>query len=137
MVKQIRLIIAEGVNDCPKAFGGLYWPIYQDGEYIDENDGRDYMLGYDSNKKEQEQLINNILKALGQEATDDNIRNVKAAGIGALTEFGRVVHSEMEALMMCARNNISARGCDMYVTPFPATIVLSISSQQVLKKLFI
>ena len=25
-------IIAEGVNDCPKAFGGLYWPIVDKGE---------------------------------------------------------------------------------------------------------
>lgn len=112
-------IIAEGVNDCPKAFGGLYWPIYHEGKYLDEENGRDYMLGYDSNKMEQEELANNILKALGQEETKENVQKVKTAGIGSLTEFGRVVHSEMEALLMCARNNISTRGCDMYVTTFP------------------
>lgn len=112
-------IIAEGVNDCPKASGGLYWPKYKDGKYVDEDDGRDYMLGYDSNKIEQTKLISNILHALDIEDNKENARKVKAAGIGTLTEYGRVVHSEMEALLMCARNNISSKGCDMYVTTFP------------------
>lgn len=112
-------ILAEGVNDCPKAFGGLYWPIYQNGEYTDIKNGRDYTLGYDSNKIEQINIIENILKALDIELTEDNKNKVKAAGIGTLTEYGRVVHSEMEALLMCSRNNISTRGCNMYVTTFP------------------
>lgn len=112
-------IIAEGVNDCPKAFGGLYWPIHQKGKVVDEKDGRDYMLGYDSNKREQKKIISKIIKNLGLEETDENYKKVKAAGIGTLTEYGRVVHSEMEALMMCARNHVSTRGCDMFVTTFP------------------
>lgn len=112
-------IIAEGVNDCPKAFGGLYWPIYQKGKVIDEKDGRDYTLGYDSNKREQKKIISKILTNLGLEENAENYKKIKAAGIGTLTEYGRVVHSEMEALMMCARNNVSARGCEMFVTTFP------------------
>ncbi len=112
-------IIAEGVNDCPRAFGGLYWPIYQKGKVIDEADGRDYMLGYDSNKIEQKRIISSILTNLGLEENKENYKKVKAAGIGTLTEYGRVVHSEMEALMMCARNNVSTRGCEMFVTTFP------------------
>lgn len=116
---QNQEIIAEGVNDCPKAFGGLYWPYYKNGEFYDVEGGRDYTLKYDTNKKEQAGLIENILDSLELEKTEENIKKVKSAGIGGLTEFGRVVHSEMEALMMCARNNISARGCEMYVTTFP------------------
>lgn len=113
-------IIAEGVNDCPRAFGGLYWPMYDgSGKVIDEEDGRDYMLGYDSNKIEQKKIIKRILKNLELEENEENYRKVKIAGIGTLTEYGRVVHSEMEALMMCARNHVSTRGCDMYVTTFP------------------
>ena len=46
-------------------------------------------------------------------------KKVKQAGIGSLTEYGRVVHAEMEALSMCARNGISTRGACMYVTTFP------------------
>lgn len=112
-------IIAEGVNDCPKAFGGLYWPILKNGKYIDEEGGRDYTLGYDSNKVEQTRIIQNVIKNLGLEATEENQKKVKASGIGTLTEYGRVVHSEMEALLMCSRNNISTMGCNMYVTTFP------------------
>lgn len=112
-------ILAEGVNDCPKAFGGLYWPIYQDSRYVDEEEGRDYTLGYDSNKIEQKKIIDGILSELGLETSSDNAKKIKAAGIGALTEFGRVVHGEMEALMMCARNGIPTKDCSMYMTTFP------------------
>lgn len=112
-------IIAEGVNDCPKAFGGLYWPIVCEGKVIDEEGGRDYTLGYDSNKIEQRKIINSILENLDMEVSEENIKKVKSAGIGTLTEYGRVVHSEMEALLMCARNHVSTRGCEMFVTTFP------------------
>lgn len=112
-------VIAEGVNDCPKAFGGVYWPITRGGEIVDEEDGRDYMRGFDSNKREQQKIIAGILKNLELEDSIENRKKIKAAGIGGLTEYGRVVHSEMEALMMCARNNISTKGCSMYVTTFP------------------
>lgn len=116
-------ILAEGVNDCPRAFGGLYWPVYNDeaGKYEDEVNGRDYRFdkGYDSNKIQQKKIITNILKELDCSDTDENIVKIKSTGIGSLTEFGRVVHGEMEALMMCARNGISTKECSMYMTTFP------------------
>lgn len=112
-------ILAEGVNDCPKAFGGLYWPVRKKARYIDEPYGRDYTLGYDTNKIEQQKLIHNILKEFGLDATDDNFTRLEKSGIGSLTEFGRVVHGEMEALLMCGRNGISTKGCAMYMTTFP------------------
>lgn len=112
-------IIASGVNDCPKYGGGLYWSEYKGGCYTDIEGGRDYTLGFDSNKIEQMKIISNILDNLGIEKSDDNINRVKKAGIGDLTEYGRVVHSEMEALLMCSRNNISCKEATMYVTTFP------------------
>lgn len=36
-----------------------------------------------------------------------------------LTEFGRAVHAEMEALLSAARNRFSPRGCILYTTTFP------------------
>lgn len=36
-----------------------------------------------------------------------------------LTEFGRAVHAEMEAILACARNGISSRGATLYGTTFP------------------
>lgn len=112
-------ILAEGVNDCPKAFGGLYWPVQEKGKYTDVPKGRDYTLGYDTNKKEQQNIIHNILREFEMEETEENIARIANSGIGSLTEFGRVVHGEMEALLMCARNGISTRGCMMYMTTFP------------------
>ena len=87
--------------------------------YEDEENGRDYTLGYDSNKIEQEKIIKSVLSELDVEISQENIQKVKKAGIGDLTEYGRVVHGEMEALLSCARNNISCRGATMYVTTFP------------------
>ena len=51
--------------------------------------------------------------------SDENFARIKSTGIGSLTEFGRVVHGEMEALMMCARNGIATKGCTMYMPTFP------------------
>lgn len=113
-------ILSMGVNDCPRFGGGLYWPIPgQHGEFIDEPDGRDYMKGEDSNKIEQEKIISSILSNLKLEDTEENIKCIKKAGIGDLTEYGRVVHGEMEAILSCARNNISCRGATLYATTFP------------------
>lgn len=115
-------IIAMGANDCPKSGGGLYWPIRRDhGKFEDELEGRDYMFegGCDSNKIEQQRIINSLLEVFNIKKTEKNIHKVKNAGIGDLTEYGRVVHAEMEALLACARNNISCRGATLYATTFP------------------
>ena len=112
-------ILSTGVNDCPKYTGGLYWQIHDNNQYYDEPEGRDYMLGFDSNKIEQTKIIDQILENLSLENSKENINKIKKAGIGSLTEYGRVVHAEMEAILACARNNISSRGAVMYATTFP------------------
>lgn len=113
-------VIASGTNDCAKYGGGLYWPEKNDqGAYVDAEYGRDYKIGVDSNKQEQRKIIDSILGNLDQEATEENVNRVKAAGIGDLTEYGRVVHGEMETLLMCSRNNISCRNADLFATTFP------------------
>lgn len=112
-------ILTTGVNDCPRYNGGLYWQLHENNQYTDEKDGRDYMLGYDSNKIEQTAIIEKILENLKLEKTSENINLVKKSGIGSLTEYGRVVHAEMEALLACSRNNISSKGAVMYATTFP------------------
>lgn len=113
-------ILSMGVNDCPKVGGGLYWPIRgEHGDYFDTPGGRDYMRGEDSNKIEQKKIVSKILENLGMEDSEENASKVKDSGIGDLTEYGRVVHGEMEALLSCARNNISCRGATLYATTFP------------------
>ena len=44
---------------------------------------------------------------------------MQASKIGDLTEYGRVVHAEMEALLFCARNAVDARDATLYTTTFP------------------
>ena len=113
-------ILSMGTNDCPRFGGGLYWPLLKKhGEYVDVPNGRDYTLGYDSNKKEQQQIITKLLSDFGIDLTAENIQKAKNSGIGDLTEYGRVVHGEMEALLSCARNNISCRNATLYATTFP------------------
>ncbi len=113
-------VLASGTNDCPRFGGGLYWPIKRNnGEYEDEEGGRDYTLKCDPNKNEQAKIILDILKTFNLPPSDDNKEKLKHCGIGDLTEYGRVVHGEMEALMFCARNHISCRDAEMYVTTFP------------------
>ena len=115
-------IISTGTNDCPKAGGGLYWPYYDDDrkEIVDAEMGRDYVRGYDSNKREQSEIINNILRKLDPDVDKEKVRAaLQKSRIKDITEYGRVVHAEMEALLCCARNNVSTRGAALYCTTYP------------------
>jgi deoxycytidylate deaminase len=44
---------------------------------------------------------------------------LKGSRIRDLTEFGRAVHAEMEALLSCARARILTKGGTLYTTTFP------------------
>ena len=130
-------IIASGTNDCPKYGGGLYWQEYKEEnqKYVDRENGKDYKRGYDSNKREIEKIEDKLLTQIAtmfQEITNfqsisefkDKYFNLfreglKNTGIRDLTEYGRIVHAEMEALSVCSRNGISCKGAKMYCTTFP------------------
>ncbi len=116
-------VVSTGANDCPKADGGLYWPpgekLPQDVTF--EEDGRDYALGYDSNKAEQQKIIEEIA-AKAVEAGLDRAKVVAALNISRikdLTEFGRMVHAEMDALLACGRARVQTKGGTLYSTTFP------------------
>jgi cytidine deaminase len=116
-------ILATGANDCPKAGGGLYWPERnQRGCIVDRRRGRDYTReDGDSNRAEQLRIIERIAEE-GTKAGLDPAK-LKAllnnSSLRDLTEYGRVVHAEMEALLSCARNNQSTVGATLYCTTFP------------------
>lgn len=110
-------ILATGANDCPKAGGGLYWPVYNSETHRveDQEGGRDYMRQGDSNKIEQKKIIDEILtkaESLGLDRVKVE-ESLKGSRIRDLTEFGRVVHAEMEALLSCGRARISVRGASI------------------------
>ncbi len=123
VIARDREILATGANDCPRAGGGLYWPEVDDksGQVEDVGRGRDYKRGLDSNRDEQQKMVNEIIKDAGNELLDlDALRRVLGRSrILDLTEFGRVVHAEMEALLSCARNELATRAATIYCTTFP------------------
>lgn len=113
-------IISYGANDVP-THGGLYWP--------GPKDDRDHKRGYDSNTKKKNEIIDQIvdqfhdLKSVPNEARDKlsgELRGLlEKSKIGSLTEFGRAVHAEMEALLACARIGASPLNGRLYSTTFP------------------
>ena len=118
-------LIAVGCNEVPKPGGGNYW---------DEDMGkkRDIDVGGEANKEEKNRIIhdflntlikNNILKD-GSTAesilSDGNLRcAIDGSLIGDITEYGRMVHAEMNAIMDAARLGRSIKGATLYVTTFP------------------
>ena len=115
-------IFTTGANDCPRPGGGLYWPVKDDkGCLTDVEKGRDYVRGFDSNDREQQRITEKIV-ALGRDKGLDEggLRAaLEASPIRDLTEYGRVVHAEMEALLSCARSNLSTQDATLYCTTFP------------------
>lgn len=112
-------ILSTGANDCPAPGGGLYWPIFIGNQVDDVARGRDYKRGCDSNAVEKVKLIQDIVEkfpAEQQAAARDILIKSRIADI---TEYGRVVHAEMEALLACARSNVSCVGATMYCSTFP------------------
>ncbi len=111
-------IITQGCNEVPKAFGGTYW----DGE---EPDYRDAKLGKDPNDFIKQQVVRDLLERLcnadllnindpysassedfvdvllgrGEKLDGDKkFGCLKNSQINDLTEYGRVVHAEMNAI---------------------------------------
>jgi deoxycytidylate deaminase len=106
-------VIAVGCNDVPKPGGGLYWP--------GPEDRRDHILGIDSNDEQIEEIVSKLVTRLGSHYDQKYIEQLRKEFRGCLeiTEYGRAVHAEMDALLACARSGVSPAGGILYVTTFP------------------
>lgn len=98
------------------AGGGLYWP--------GEKDQRDHVLRYDSNDRRRDEIILDIMDRLKSEVPSCQRLKagkflLKSSPLLEITEYGRSVHAEMEALLACARAGVSPRGGTLYTTTFP------------------
>lgn len=100
-------IVIMGCNDVAKAGGGLFWEE-------DQEKHRDIDLGLEANKEETSRIIYSFLETLLKkdviESAPEQIlsrRDVKEAIseslIGDITEYGRMVHAEMNAITDAAR----------------------------------
>lgn len=118
-------ILSTGANECPKALGGLYWAerTFDSDCMNDTEKGRDYRLGVDSNRAAQIEMIESIVKMFHEDTSSlvaaEMRRQLDRSPIKDLTEYGRVVHAEMEALLACGRMGISTQGATLYCTTFP------------------
>lgn len=120
-------IVATGANECPSSGGGLYWAKIdpESGVVKDIPDGKDYTRNEDSNRAEQNEIIRGILdgvsnlEGINSDMLDGIENQLKLSRIRDLTEFGRVVHAEMEAMLSCAREGISCIDATLYCTTFP------------------
>ncbi|VXA77544.1 MULTISPECIES: anti-phage dCTP deaminase [Aeromonas] len=127
VISREKQIIATGANDVPKSGGGLYWAEVdpKTGKVEDLPDGKDYTREIDSNKQAQaeiiEEIASNLLSKglLKEESQFEIIKILKDSKISDLTEFGRVVHAEMDALLSCGRAGIPTSGSTIYCTTFP------------------
>ena len=110
-------IVGVGANDVPRPGGGLHWP--------GPRDGRDHRLGHDSNERRRDEIVIEVLDLLKPEEVDSKEwaergrRRLKEAAIMDITEYGRAVHAEMEALLACARSGVTTRYSTLYSTTFP------------------
>ncbi len=79
------------------------------------------MRGEDANKIEQQLIVEDILNRAAASVTDGEAlrKALQDSRLSDITEYGRVVHAEMEALLSMARSNVSSLGATLYATTFP------------------
>ncbi len=111
-------VVATGCNDVPRPEGGLYWP--------GPGDKRDHVREFDSNDRRREEMVADVFDRLSKAGVLKEGASVEVARkalarsiLHEVTEYGRAVHAEMEALLSCARNGISIKGGTLFTTTFP------------------
>ncbi|WHZ27559.1 MAG: deoxycytidylate deaminase-related protein [Nitrospira sp.] len=122
-----RDVIAIGTNEVPKYGGGQYWEG-------DNNDTRDFHLGEDSSDTKKREALAELFHRLKEnkwftseksdgysveKMVEHALPVLKGTRLVNLTEFGRVVHAEMAALLDASRRGASVQNSTMYTTTFP------------------
>lgn len=120
VIAKDHCIVATGANDVPRFGGGLYWPEKNAAhEIADAEDGRDYKRGEDSNAAQKKAIIEQLIKIVPENLKAELAPLIKSSAIKDITEYGRVVHAEMEALLSSSRTGVSPLGSTLYCTTFP------------------
>jgi deoxycytidylate deaminase len=121
VVTRDSTIVATGANDVPKFGGGLYWPEYnkQGTKIDDKEDGRDYKRLGDTNVLERNEIISDIVKRVPEDQKEGLRKILAESKLKDITEYGRIVHAEMDAITTCARESVNTKGAHMFCTTFP------------------
>ena len=136
-------IIAVGANEVPTPGGGSYWE--EDGvgqrdfeigdvdtnrkqfdelaerlaDHIDENAGELSEAVIELAEVDPDSDIGGWLDAVRAVLREEMPTILRAGGLKDLTEFGRAVHAEMNALLDAARRGVPVQGATLYCTTFP------------------
>lgn len=118
-------VIALGSNEVPAPGGGTYWTNHPEPH-------RDFDDGQDANNTQKRRIAYDFLKRLqgagfiihegstedlfSATMKSDSIRNSLLMDI---TEFGRMAHAEMNAILDAARLGRATKGATLYCTTFP------------------
>jgi len=140
-------VLSVGVNEVPCFGGGQYWPHHEPGadcqgeqgdvsrQDLPDLDARDHKHKSkgeirDSNDQIMLEILEEILEKLVPDwidKSDDDkqqlltqaAEELSSSRVMNLTEFGRAVHAEMEAILAAARTGVSLVGKSIFVTTFP------------------
>ena len=110
-------VLGVGANDVPSPQGGQYWP--------GKGDQRDHARGGDSNHQHKLKIARDIFERTHPEKTEDAaaynafLLALKDSLLFDITEYGRAVHAEMDAILSCARTGAATRGARLFCTTFP------------------
>ncbi len=116
-------VVSLGCNEVPAPGGGQYWVDNQ-------NDNRDLKKGYDSNTRMKKEILNEFLEITNKDfiklnegdrnnLIEELMSKLNSTRLMNLTEFGRAVHAEMEAIISAGRIGVPVLECDLYTTTFP------------------
>ncbi len=117
-------LISVGTNEVPCFGGGQYWVHHG------EKDRRDHVLGRDFNDEISRRIVAEMVETLHPDwqALEQNeqerileltIQRLADSRVMNLTEFGRAVHAEMEAILSAGRTGRSTLDCTLYSTTYP------------------
>jgi deoxycytidylate deaminase len=141
ITNELGEILAIGCNEVPRAGGGLYWAD-------DKNRARDHERtpATDSNDEAKNEIEQEVISKFSDAVDSAVSRAVQQTGeallarrlkeifveelklkpgslrntkIFEITEYGRAVHAEMNALLNCANSGVSPKNGTLYTTAFP------------------
>lgn len=118
-------VISLGTNEVPAPGGGTYWPDHAE-------PSRDVDRGYEANSARKRRLLFDFLSRLKdselvahegplEELFEEVLEHslTKDSLLMDITEFGRMTHAEMTAIMDAARLGLATQDGTLFVTTFP------------------
>lgn len=118
-------VIALGSNEVPAFGGGTYWTDH-------EEPHRDFEEGHDANNTHKRRIAFDFIKRLREDgfinyqgedselfATAISSERIGKSLLMDITEFGRMAHAEMNAVLDAARMGRSTKDAVLFCTTFP------------------